>query len=90
MVQNLKFYKLKFIHDFLCESAKFKQQLLDELIIYGTDLVRYPRRIRMLSQLCEYESQILKKIEMFETNDVTDLELAIIRRELYDISNRSA
>lgn len=90
MTVNFKFYKLKLIHKFLSESAKLRQQLLDELIIYATDPVRHPRRIRMLSQLSDYESQILKKIESFEPDVVEDLDLGILKKEMYEVCHRSA
>jgi hypothetical protein len=57
--------------------AKCRDRLLGDLVSYAEDPVRYSRRIRMLCQLSDYESQIIKKINQFETNDLADLNLAL-------------
>jgi hypothetical protein len=90
MTVNIEFFKLALTHSFLCESASMKQELLDELVIYATDPVRRMRRMRMISQLCKYESQIIQKIQNFSTNDATDLDLTTLKQELRNVCDRSA
>lgn len=90
MAPNIDFFKLNFTHSFLSECSNLKQQLLDELIIYATDPVRRMRRMRMISQLCQYESQILQKIQNFSTDDVEDLQMFVIQQELKNVCDRSA
>jgi hypothetical protein len=90
MTPNIDFFKLNLTHSFLSECASLKQQLLDELIIYATDPIRRMRRMRMISQLCQYESQILQKIQNFSTDDVEDLQMSVIQQELKHVCDRSA
>ena len=90
MTTNIELFKLELTHSFLCEAAVVKQQLLDELIIYATDPVRRMRRMRMISQVCSYESQVVQKIQNFSTDDVEDLQLSNFIQELHHVCNRSA
>ena len=90
MSLNIKFFKLEFIRNFLSESTNLKCQLLDELIIYATDPTKRMRRMRMLAQLCEYEAQILKKIENFQTDDFDDLNIQVFISEMQNVCHRSA
>jgi hypothetical protein len=90
MTTNIELFKLELTHSFLCKAAKEKQQLLDELIIYATDPVRRMRRMRMISQLCNYESQVVQKIQNFITDDIEDLKLNNFMQELHNVCNRSA
>jgi hypothetical protein len=90
MSSNIKFYKLTLVHNFLAESTKLKNQLLDELIIYATDPVKSMRRIRMLTQLCETEAQLLKKIENFQTDDPGDLTSHFLFPDINHVCDRSA
>lgn len=83
MKSNIKFYKLKLIKEFNEECEKSRQTLLDEMITYATDPIVYTRRMRMIQQLTEYQAQILKKIQNFETDDITDFE-NITRRWRHD------
>jgi hypothetical protein len=70
---------------------------MNELITYATDPVLYTRRLRMLEHLSEYESQILRKIQMFETDDVEDIHLYFHNGfsisyppEVHSVTHRSA
>ena len=90
MTVNIEFFKLELVHSFLCKSTDAKQQLLDELVIHATDPVLRMRRMRMISQLCNYESQVVQKIQNFSTDDVEDLQLSNFIKELDDVCNRSA
>jgi hypothetical protein len=90
MSSNIKLFKLDLVHSFLSESTSLKHQLLDELVIYATDPIIRTRRMRMLAQLCDYEAQILKKIENFQTDDPSDLNIHIFNSEIYHVCDRSA
>jgi hypothetical protein len=90
MPQNIKFYKLKLVHSFLSETTKLKNWLLNELIIYATDPIKSMRRMRMLTQLCETEAQLLKKIEDFQTDDPSDLTLYFLLPDIKNVCDRSA
>lgn len=90
MSANIKLFKIKLIQNFLSASSEIRNQLLDELIIYATDPIKHMRRIRMLAQLSDYESQIVKKIENFTTDNPDDLNLSFLQFELQNVCNRSA
>lgn len=72
MKTNSKFYKIKFIKEFNEKCDFERQQLINEMIDNATDPTIVKRRIRMLEQLAEYQVQIYKKIEAFETDDPKD------------------
>lgn len=73
------------------QTQQARQQLVDELAIHATDPVLYKRRFRMLAQLNQYEEQIIKKIQNFETLDAEDLSLTeLITQGLQIILNKSA
>ena len=73
MQVNQTFFKLKLLKDLLKHSTKVKQILLDECInMGGTDPVILMRRFRMLSQLSQYESEIINKIYNFEITSPDD------------------
>ena len=67
------FYKTRLIYQISQYIATQRLGLLEDLVAYSKDPVRYQRRIRMLVQLSEYEQQTLKKIINFETNDEHDI-----------------
>lgn len=72
MEPNIKFYKLKFIKEFNQRCDWERSQLINEMIENATDPTIVMRRIRMLQQLAEYQVQIYKKLENFETDDPAD------------------
>jgi hypothetical protein len=72
MKPNIKFYKIKFIKEFNEKCDFERNQLINEMIDNATDPTIVKRRIRMLEQLAEYQVQIYKKIEAFETDDPND------------------
>jgi hypothetical protein len=72
MKPNIKFYKIKFIKEFNEKCDFERNQLINEMIDNATDPTIVKRRIRMLEQLAEYQIQIYKKIEAFETDDPND------------------
>lgn len=88
---NTTLFKLRMINDFLIESQRHRQILLDELIDNATDPVIRKRRFRMLSNLATFEASIIKKISEFETNDMRDLFfIDTIAEELKKLIDRSA
>ena len=88
---NTTLFKLQMINNFLIESQRQRQILLDELIDNATDPVIKKRRFRMLSNLATFEASIIKKIYEFETDDARDLfSLSTIIYELNLLLNRSA
>jgi hypothetical protein len=93
MQNNHTFFKLKLLKDFLKTIAESKQILLNECIeIGGTDPVILMRRFRMLSQLCQYESDIINKINNFEITSFEDVNASRqnILSEVNVVTNRSA
>ena len=88
---NTTLFKLRMINDFLIESQRHRQILLNELIDNATDPIIKKRRFRMLSNLATFEASIIKKISEFETDDVHDLFFVEpIIEELSRLLDRSA
>jgi hypothetical protein len=90
MQPNIKFYKIVLLNSFLQQTSRARTRLLNEIAVNATDPVLYQRRFRMLGHVSQYENQIIKKIQDFETNDVNDLTLAKLGLGLEDILNRNA
>ena len=93
MNTNIKFYKIKLLKQFLSQTEQARINLLNELTVNATDPVLYKRRFRMLMHLSQFEFQILKKINNFDTDDVDDLSLFgeyNISASLSRIVNRNA
>jgi hypothetical protein len=90
MSTNVKYYKIKIIKNLVDQATHLKNQLLDELVINATDPTIVKRRIRMLQHISQYESQLILKIQSFETEDLSDINLDVVCQELETISNRSA
>jgi hypothetical protein len=76
--------------DSLDAVAEAKQTLRREQVEQAADSVIQMRRFRMLHQLCDYESQIIKKIHQFQTDDPGDLLFNPFIDEIRHITNRSA
>lgn len=72
MTPNIKFYKIKFIKEFNERCDYERNRIIIELVDDATDPTIVKRRIRMLEQLTEYQLQIYKKLEAFETDDPDD------------------
>ena len=91
MIANqITFLKLCILQDFLDAVAQEKQRLCKEQIERATDPIIRMRRFRMLHQLCDYESQVIKKIHGFQTDDPADLLHNPFIEEIRHIVNRSA
>ena len=67
-----------------------RAKLLTELVDYAPDPVIVKRRLRMLSQLSQIESQLLSKIQSFETDDITDFNFQTLFKEINRVTNRNS
>lgn len=92
MAPNIDYYKIKILKKFLHETEQARASLLNELIINATDPVIYNRRFRMIRHLNQYEEQVIKKIQLFDTNDAKDFEIGYVNiiMGLNSILNKSA
>jgi len=70
---NDTLFKLYIIDEFLKKTQEHRKILIQELIDGACDPVIKKRRFRMLRNLSEYESSVIKKIADFETDDIRDL-----------------
>jgi len=89
---NHKFQKIVLAAELLEHSENAKKELLNELLELGTDDIYFMRRFRMLQQLADFESQIIKKIYQFNTDDDSDyLDISsILSKELLTVVSRNA
>jgi hypothetical protein len=90
LLPNIKFYKIRLLKEFLQHTSQSRDKLFEELVNNATDPVIYKRRFRMLQHLDQYESQIIKKIYDFETDDPNDLTPDLLLGGLKQVLNRSA
>jgi hypothetical protein len=90
MISSAKFYKIKLINRLLEYTHRLRTDLLHELTTNATDPVVFKRRLRMLRHVNSYESQLLQKIENFETDDIQDLVNFDVAPFLKDITWRSS
>ena len=84
------FLRLRLLKNFLTHSTKYKKTLLKELLSRASDPMIRMRRFRMLRQLCQYESQIIEKIEMLNTDNHSDFLQKSIEREIEFVVRRDA
>jgi hypothetical protein len=71
MINN--FYKTRLVYKVLDLINTERDILKRDLVAYSNDPVRYARRFRMLTNLAEYEFNLLTKIRNFESDDPSDL-----------------
>jgi hypothetical protein len=90
MTDSVKFFKIKLIKKLLKSIEQEKNQLMDELIINATDPTIVKRRLRMIKNLNSYESQLIEKIQYFNTDDANDLIEFEPGKYIHQIVNRSA
>jgi hypothetical protein len=90
MTDSVKFFKIKLIKKLLKSTEQAKNQLLDELITNATDPIIVKRRLRMIKNLNSYESQLIEKIQQFNTDDANDLIEFETSKYIHQIVNRSA
>jgi hypothetical protein len=86
------YYKLVAANVFGCMINKHRSALHQELNDLASDPVLFKRRLRMLYNLSDYESQVYKKINQFESSNVQDYILALrqISMEIQHVTNRCA
>jgi hypothetical protein len=88
------FFQTRLVYQVLEHIHNQRQELMNELVSYSQDPVRRARRLRMLSNLSEYEQNFLEKIRNFETNNNHDLNdsllLAKIKAEVDHVVDREA
>jgi hypothetical protein len=88
---NHSFYKTLLLDSVEKNVADARQKLINELITAGNDPVVWKRRVRMLSQLSQWHSDIVEKIYTFETDSVEDYQLInSLWQELYIVTSRNA
>ena len=90
MTSGTKFYKIKLINRLLEHTHRLRADLLQELTTNATDPVVFKRRLIMLRQVNSYESQLLQKVENFETDDMQDLVNFDVAPFFKDITWRSS
>lgn len=81
--------KSKLIYEICTIIRKRRDYLIHDMVAYHEDPVRFKRRIRLLSQLDIYESQIILKVYNSSSNDLSDSEeyKEIVKSEIETISN---
>lgn len=72
-MNSIDFAKTKLVVDVCNYIADKRQHLLEDLVAYTEDPVRYKRRLRLLRQLAQYESSIIQKIEEFNADGNSDV-----------------
>ena len=86
--------EIKFLQKFQELVSKNRDELYRELFKFNNDPVKRMRRYRMISQLNDYENQILSKFYKFrEHNELEphydmDMYLKAIEFEIFQVTNR--
>ena len=89
MKSGTEYFRIKLLQQFLEATHKARTHLLADLVNKATDPVITMRRFRMLCQLAEYESQIVAKIQKFDTDDGLDFDSTMFH-EIQYITNYSS
>jgi len=84
------FLRLRMLQCFLDHCHKLRNELVQDLKVYATDPTKRRRRFRMLRQLSLYESEIIKKIELLQTDQDSDFLSKHFEFESYAIVRRDA
>lgn len=81
--------KSKLIYEICSMIRQRRDYLIHDMVSYHEDPVRFKRRIRLLSQLDIYESQILLRVYNFTYDELSDSEeyKEIVKSEINTISN---
>ena len=90
MIRQVNYYKIKTTKKLIDIANNHRNKLLTELVDYATDPVIVKRRLRMLSQLSQIESQLLSKIQSFETDDINDFNFQTLFKEISSVTNRNS
>jgi hypothetical protein len=86
---NTAFLKIKLLNDLLKTTQAQRQLLINEAIVKTNNPVINMRRFRMLSQLAEYESVVINKIMLLESDNVYDFIDNAYQSEISNIVDRS-
>lgn len=70
---NIWYFKIRLLREFLTATETTRQKLVEDLVTYAIDPTIRMRRLRMLRQLADFESQIIDKIYKLETDNIRDL-----------------
>jgi hypothetical protein len=92
MATNSNYYQAWAINELVnCIDTK-RKELLFELVSNANNPVVFKRRCRMIKQLCTFESQIITKINRFNTNNLQDYESAVatLLNEIKFVTSRNA
>lgn len=86
------FDKADLIYRICSEIRKNRDNLVNDIVSYHDDSVRFMRRVRMLSQLDLYESQIILKLYNFSADDLcnNDEFMKLVLNEIHLITNVSS
>ena len=66
---NPTFNKTRLIYETIQYISEAKQKILKDIVSYTDDPIRFRRRLRFLRELTEYEFNLTKSFEDFETKD---------------------
>lgn len=87
---NQTLLRINLLKEFLAHVDRARQQLIDELIDNATDPVIRMRRFRMLHHLAQVESDMIRKISAFESDDLDDWHDLMLLGDISTVINRSA
>lgn len=92
MQQEFFYHRLKFSIQVSELINSTSDKIKSELILHALDHILVTRRLRMLSQLGQYQQQIFKKIPAWRIQSVDDLKFCMqqVERELHIIIDRSS
>lgn len=72
---NEKFFKLRLLKQCLAESSQARETLFNDLVANASDLNLFKQRFETFTLLSQRESELIKKILEFETDDVLDFDI---------------
>ena len=76
---NEKFFKLRLLKQCLAESSQARETLFNDLVSNASDSNLFKQRVETFSLLSQRESELIKKILEFETDDVLDFDIDTFR-----------
>jgi hypothetical protein len=91
-MNNQQFDKLRLVYKIVMHISDTRQQILKDLISYADDPVRYQRRLRFLTQLADYEHQLMIKFMNLDDDEIhyNDEMLKLLKDEVTLITNPSS
>jgi len=72
---NEKFFKLRLLKQCLAESSQARETLFNDLVANASNSDLFKQRFETLNLLSQRESELIKKILEFETDNVLDFDL---------------